>query len=666
MRKVLTLISLFLVVARVVADPVHPADAQRVANHFWQQVLHGQGSLHAVDWQYSEIYLFVGERHGFLLLSADDCARPVLAYSLDGTMEPDALSPALAERMEAYRSHIAAAVQQHAAATDPDARRWHMLRAALPSKDGGDGDRIDPLLQTRWHQDGGYALLTPQHTPTGCAATAQSQMMRYWNYPAFGYGSETYNCQPYGAQSADFAHTLYDWGNMPSQVLATSPYMEQLAVSTLMYHVGVSLHMGYAPEGSGAAGLTGQPGIPSIDNSLKDYFYYSHKMRPIFKANGYTDQQWADSLIAELRLRHPIIYCGVAPEGGHGFVCDGYEYRDGQPYFHFNFGWSGAGDGYYTTDDICPNVSPTGTVGTVYHFNLSNQALLGAVPDYKMHVSDTILTFDREGSSRTMLFSSIDTVSDPWSVQADQPWVVIETNGVQHAGEITVSAQPNTTGSERKATVTFSQNGETVTVQVVQTYYSVDDYCPLTLVMESTRGGGWEGGAYLSFESPSGYVYNTATLASGSQATESVGVAPHDVNIVFHHGGGTDRYINYRVYNQHGEELVSVDYAFMNGGTHFVEWPCAHVGISPDATEAGARPIVMSNPAHDHLRIAYNGQGQAQLFDALGRLQCQWELTGTGTADANLCPLPPAMHPGLYLLRTTTANGTFTNKIIIE
>ena len=531
--------------------------------------------------------------------------------------------------MEAYCGLIADGIGQQVVPTSADASRWEQLLKGNLPKDGDNDDRIGPLLETHWHQDGGYALLTPQHTPTGCAATAQAQMMRYWRYPAFGHGNESYNCPPYGAQSADFSHTLYDWANMPDQVTTGSPYRQQLAVSTLMYHVGVSLHMGYAEGGSGAAGLVGHPGTPSIDNSLKDHFYYSRKMRP-------------------------IIYCGVAPEGGHGFVCDGYEYRNGQVFFHFNFGWSGNGDGYYTVDDICPNVSPTGEIGSIYHFNQSNQALLGAVPDYGLHVSDTLLTFTRDGGSRQLYFCSIDTSVSSWSVSVDQPWVTIDRNGVDHVGAIAIAASENTSGSERQATVTFSQDGQSISVVVVQTYYTPDDYCPLTVVMESTRNGGWEGGAYLSFESLSGYVYGTASLSSGSSATVEVGVAPHDINVVFHHGGSSDRFINYRVLNRYGEELVAVEYAFMNGGTHFIEWPCAHLGIEQRSAETSSWRV-WPNPVHDVLHIEAATLLRAELYDIYGRC-----VASTSGSDVDLSGLPA----GIYFLRAVSDSGVYESRII--
>lgn len=656
MKRIFVLILLCLAALGATASPVDPGTARRVANHFWQSVLHGKGVLQASPWQFEDVYLFVGEERGFVMVSADDCARPVIAYSLDGWIDPSAMPQQLTERMEAYSGLIAAGKRQEAAATARDAAAWEQLLSGGVSKDGDNPDRVDPLLETNWDQSGGYALYTPSGTPTGCAATAQSQYMRFWKFPAFGYGSESYYCQPYGAQSADFAHTLYDWDNMPARVYVSSPREEQVAVSTLMYHVGVSLNMGYAPGGSAAAGLAGHPGIASIDNSLMDYFYYSRNMRALFKNDDYTDERWADSLKAELQAGRPMIYCGVAPEGGHGFLCDGYEYREGQIYFHFNFGWSGRGDGYFTADDICPNVSPTGEEGEAYHFNQSNQALVRAIPDFKMHVSDTILNFTREGGSGSVLFSSIDTTSEPWSVSSDQSWLAVETNGVEHAGAITVNVSENTTGAERQATVTFTQKGETISVKVVQTYYSVEDFCPLTVEMENTRGGGWEGGAYLSFESPTGYVYGTAALASGSSNTVNVGVPPHDVNVVFHKGGGTDRYINYRVLNQYGEELVRVQYAFMNGGTHFIEWPCVHVGIDEAENDGAMGSVeVWPNPATNRLNIACEQLLRAEVIDACGQV-----VVATMERQVNI----ETLAKGVYFVRVVTPEGVAMKKVI--
>jgi len=43
-----------------------------------------------------------------------------------------------------------------------------------------------------------------------------------------------------------------------------------------------------------------------------------------------------------------MYYSGYSNAGGHAFVCNGYQ----EDYFHFNFGWGGSSDGFYTLLDV--------------------------------------------------------------------------------------------------------------------------------------------------------------------------------------------------------------------------------------------------------------------------------------------------------------------------
>ena len=54
-------------------------------------------------------------------------------------------------------------------------------------------------------------------------------------------------------------------------------------------------------------------------------------------------------LKAELDQSHPVYYSGANGDSGHAFVCDGYDEND---FMHFNFGWSGSGDAFYSTYDV--------------------------------------------------------------------------------------------------------------------------------------------------------------------------------------------------------------------------------------------------------------------------------------------------------------------------
>ena len=56
----------------------------------------------------------------------------------------------------------------------------------------------------------------------------------------------------------------------------------------------------------------------------------------------------ATKIASDLDLGRPVYYAGSSDLGGHAFVCDGY---DDNGMFHFNFGWDGVADGYYTLND---------------------------------------------------------------------------------------------------------------------------------------------------------------------------------------------------------------------------------------------------------------------------------------------------------------------------
>ena len=349
----LVLAAAMLCGSTVQAGPVEPERAAKAARSFWVHSLHLKTDAVLVDrsaeWQFDGIYLFTNPQGGFVMVAADDAVRPILGYSPDGTIEPQQLPIQLQEWLAVYQQQIDWVRENDGQSYAADREAWALLDKGQALK-GSKSDGVGPLLTTRWDQDSPYNMLCPTNTVTGCAATAQAQFMKYWNHPAIGYGSHSYVHSTYGVQSADFSHTIYDWANMPNQPTSGHSYEQRLAVATLMYHCGVSLEMGYgtaAEGGSAAAGLAGMEGIASIDNSLKDYFGYSHDMVVRYKnmpimGQTYTNDEWRALLIDELDQQHPLVYTGSSAQGGHGFVCDGYDSRQ---YMHFNFGWSGRGDG---------------------------------------------------------------------------------------------------------------------------------------------------------------------------------------------------------------------------------------------------------------------------------------------------------------------------------
>ncbi len=661
----LVLVAALLCGSAAQAGPVEPERAAAAARSFWLHTLHLKADVQLADcsaeWQFDGIYLFVNPQGGFVMVAADDCVRPILGYSPGGTIDPRNLPIQLQEWLAVYQQQIDWVRANDGQPYAADREAWALLDKGQALK-GSKSDGVGPLLTTHWDQDSPYNMLCPTNTVTGCAATAQAQFMKYWNHPAVGYGKHSYVHNQYGLQSADFSHTVYDWANMPNEPTSGYAYEQRLAVATLMYHCGVSLEMSYgtaADGGSAAAGLAGMEGVASIDNSLKDYFGYSRDMWVEYKnmpimGPTYTDAEWRALLIEELDQRHPLVYTGAAAQGGHGFVCDGYDSRE---YMHFNFGWSGRGDGYFPVDSISPGVGGVGG-NVTYTFNMNNAALFGAVPVHELRISDSILFFDANGGIDSLILCPNTAVNTEWTVESDAEWITLDYEGIGNAGWVRFTSAPyEGNGVERAATIAFTQGEERVEVRVLQVNFDESDFCPVTVVMEATRGNGWQGDARLTLESAGGYIFGTASMPEGLHDTVTINVAPDNINAVWHSGGGTDRYINYKILNQYGETLVDVQSAYYSGGTNHISWPCVHLGIDSDnASTTAGECNVWPNPVSDILHIDGLPQNsRVEIYDITGRKVM--EPRGNTVNIQNL-------DNGSYVLRITTESSVGTEKLI--
>ncbi|MCQ2275069.1 MAG: C10 family peptidase [Bacteroidales bacterium] len=372
----------------------------------------------SINQHYDNIYLFnieysVGGKvvdNGFVVVSGETFAAPILAFSTEGKINGEEINPAPGARamFARYDQQIAAAKAQGAQPTATIQAKWDMIESlqtvddatALMSKGDIYNDDIPRLLgNMRWGQGKPYNTHCPGNAVTGCVATAFSMIMNYWNWPEHGWGSHSYNGADnpavygnwtYGVQSADFGSTYYDWDHMPDYVMINSPEEEIEAVSTLCYHVGVALDMNYNPNGSGCWSL---PEYAIFDTSLHlattvgaDYripkhFGYKYSYAGMRDSIG-NDSIWLNMLYTSLAEGKPIYYAGWAKENneaghsatsGHGYVLDGY-FSDATDsnFFHINWGWNGSSDGFFKLDAM----TPSGSDFTQWH-----GAIIGLEPD---------------------------------------------------------------------------------------------------------------------------------------------------------------------------------------------------------------------------------------------------------------------------------------------
>ena len=372
-RLFLVFTLLFATLSAIFAQTSQKVDAttaEKTAKAFvnTQWALKGQDlSLVSSD----DIYIYNVGTQGFVIISGNTVLPPVLAWSDQG------LFPDMEDAPENFASWIAHYSEMIDFATSngiaPEAKIQRQWEEAAQGVFGTrNANTVDPLVSTRWNQDCYYNEYCPNapgygwggwgggpcgHAYAGCVATAMAQVMKYWDYPETGFGAHSYTHSEYGEQSANFAATTYQWNQMPVEIWSHND-----AVATLLYHCGVSVNMNYGPSGSGAQSA-------DVETALRSYFgYCGAKYR---QKTSYQEEAWIAMLKADLDQSHPIYYSGSNGESGHAFVCDGYDNND---LMHFNFGWSGSGDAYYSTYDVNGFNQGQAVVGNVYPVSIQADA----------------------------------------------------------------------------------------------------------------------------------------------------------------------------------------------------------------------------------------------------------------------------------------------------
>ena len=326
--------TLFLLLLLGLVAQAQEREAYRVAEAFVSK--HSQFSnttitLHQVVEskirQEPNLFVFDVGSQGFVIVSA---TQKVLAYSYESVFpNTNNLPENVAYWLELYNHMVD---EQRSNPKPTSLRHTHEFQQA-----------VGPLLTSKWGQGCYYNEGCPtdpdgpcSHANAGCVAIAMAQIMYYHHQPLFGEGSHQYlSLQYQQTLSADFARTCYLWEEMCDSLTESNPQVAQL-----IYHCGVSVNTYYSNNNS----LASTTDVPS---ALKDYFGYPRAT--LTKRQYCTDEEWIALIVHDLDLGLPLYYAAANSSGiGHAFVCDGY---DETGYFHFNFGWTGNCNGFYSIDD---------------------------------------------------------------------------------------------------------------------------------------------------------------------------------------------------------------------------------------------------------------------------------------------------------------------------
>lgn len=322
------------------------------------------------------IYVFNlahNRNHAFVMVAADDIARPILGYSLEDTFSYQNAPDHVIAWISDYEKSILWGIQNDIDATEDIKRAWDELRNQknIIGKRRGS---VSPIVKAKWNQVPYYNDLCPldgtKRSVVGCVATAMAQVIHHWQYPIKGSGFHSYSHSKLGTISANFGNTTYDYSNMPTAINSRNN-----EVALLNFHCGVAVEMNYSAQSSGAYVVSdASPVTHCAEYAFKKYFNYPSAVNGQLRDN-FSTSSWIAKVDSELDNGRPIIYAGFGNGGGHAFLFDGY---DNSGKYHVNWGWGGAYNGYFEIDALNPD--GLGTGGGTGSYNSGHQAIFGIEP----------------------------------------------------------------------------------------------------------------------------------------------------------------------------------------------------------------------------------------------------------------------------------------------
>ena len=499
MKKILLITIALLALNPLKANPVDVNEAKALGEKFMSASLTLAHSAYSYRGE-ACYYIFNKGEEGFVIISADDFYRPIIGYSENGKFDIDNIPPALQDYLDGIVS--ARSVNRSTSSAAPDvAADWRMLEKTgkLVSRNGGKG--VDYLVQTQWNQSYPYNYYCPEdpagsggHAIVGCLATSMAQLVSFWKYPVHGNGSHCYYHDDYGEICADFENTYYDWDHIANVVTASSPIEEIEAAAMISFHCGVSIDMGYGPDGSGGASAP-------IPDAMKNYFDFSDAIVQL-RRDDFETETWKNMVREQFDMGWPMYYGGCDNGGCHAFICDGYDDYD---MFHFNLGWGGSSDGWYIIDDA-PYTNPADAM-----FNFVPQPVYDATPSAPTNlivtpVSDTSLDAQISWTNPTTYLDGSPITEIDRAILMRNNQMVGEISGsLTPGGQLSMEDHvPYYDSYEYKVfVVSNGRNGK----QVILRNVTYGPTCDWRVVMQTTDTDGWKGNHIA--------VYNLANTEIG-------------------------------------------------------------------------------------------------------------------------------------------------------
>lgn len=347
MMNLMLLLLLLFPAQAVLGRVVSQEDAERLAKEFFQTASSDQAARNVlpnltqvtplqrggrVSAATPAYYIFNKEDgKGFVVISAESETQSVLAYSLEGNFVPELWDQTVAPFFEVYEEQIEK-LRNGEVEAEPVPKPVSDVTPILLRTPNW--DQSDPFFNSTYAPTyRGYSCLS------GCVATAMAEVMQYWQWPVKCMGSNSYTTNSYRIRlSRDFSLDTYNWDLMNGEIVSGTASSNE--VSRLMRACGIAVNADYGPYETGAYNKR-------VAWALREYFFYTPPLYILRQIGDFAD--WQSLMYLELSQGRPVICGGKSSAGGHCFVLDGV---DASGLFHYNLGWSGQNNGYYSDGNI--------------------------------------------------------------------------------------------------------------------------------------------------------------------------------------------------------------------------------------------------------------------------------------------------------------------------
>ena len=508
-------------------------------------------------------YVFAVQPKGFVIVSADDRARPILGYSTESNFTPQ-LPDGLMTFFDNYKAGFSQMYANNDERTDEAVADWTSLEKTGRLSASKTDRSVAPLLSSIWNQTDLYNNMAPEdptsvfsgHCKSGCVANTMSQIMRYWEWPRHGQGGHGYYASSYygnyGWQEADFENATYRFELMPDFLDFASPQDEVDATALLEYHAGVSVDMGYGPSASGAYS-------EDVGPAMLEYFRYSPELEHRYKPNG-SGLQWKNDLRANLDACMPLYYASSGDAGGHAYVLDGYDDND---MFHLNWGWAGFDNGWYAID---------GFYLTFYSFPWNHNAIFNLHPDDEYYDAPQEVAMEIDASDAVNRHLEL-WITPSYLTRGGEPIDKLDSVVIMRDGEVVKCfhdiAQDrlwyrNELDKNGTYYYTVYAANEAGMSKVVRDTITVGGTCDLRFELADSGNNGWDM-SFIAVLDEEGKVSHRVGLWEGGSASITVPVPSRQVatlfwtydNTCYSHGSLSE--VSYEVYDWDDNLIVASD-----------------------------------------------------------------------------------------------------------